>query len=105
MNKRCHTKLAREGPYAAEVDVELIVAEGGWEPYLSLDDAHRLDEVREARGAAISERHRASPACSASRRSRHESRRTSACSGIVRTTAILRLEVSDEVQDRAAQER
>jgi len=105
MNKRRHTKLVREGPYAAEVDVELIVAEGGWEPYLSLDDAHKLDEVREARGAAISERHRASPACSASRRSRHESRRTSACSGIVRTTAILRLEVSDEVQDRAAQER
>jgi len=56
-------------------------------------------------GAAISERHRASPACSASRRSRHESRRTGACSGVLRTTAILRLEVSNEVQDRAAQER
>jgi hypothetical protein len=48
MNKRRHTKLVREGPYAAEVDVELIVAEGGWAPYLSLDDAHKLDEVREA---------------------------------------------------------
>jgi hypothetical protein len=48
MNKRCHTKLAREGPYAAEVDVELIEAEGGLAPYLSLDDAHKLDEVREA---------------------------------------------------------
>ena len=48
MNKRRHTRLVREGPYAAEVDVELIVAEGGWTPYLSLDDAHKLDEVREA---------------------------------------------------------
>ena len=48
MNKRRHTKLVREGAYAAEVEVELIEAEGGWAPYLSLDDAHKLDEVREA---------------------------------------------------------
>ena len=48
MNKRRHTKLVREGTYAAEVEVELIEAEGGWAPYLSLDDAHKLDEVREA---------------------------------------------------------
>jgi len=48
MNKRRHTKLVREGPYAAEVDVELIEAGEGWSPYLSLDDARRLDTVREA---------------------------------------------------------
>jgi len=48
MNKRRHTKLVREGAYAAEVEVELIDAEGGWAPYFSLDDAHKLDEVREA---------------------------------------------------------
>jgi hypothetical protein len=48
MNKRRQTKLIREGAYAAEVEVELIEAEGGWAPYLSLDDAHKLDEVREA---------------------------------------------------------
>ena len=48
MNKRRHTKLVREGTYAAEVEVELIEAEGGWAPYLSLDDARKLDEVREA---------------------------------------------------------
>ena len=48
MNKRRHTKLVREGAYAAEVEVELIESEGGWAPYLSLDDAHKLDEVREA---------------------------------------------------------
>ena len=47
MDKRRHTKLVREGAYAAEVEVELIEAEGGWAPYLSLADAHRLDEVRE----------------------------------------------------------
>ena len=30
MSKRRHTKLVREGAYAAEVEVELIDAEGGW---------------------------------------------------------------------------
>lgn len=47
MKSRRHTKLAREGNYAAEVDVELIEAEDGWSPYLSLDDARKLDAVRE----------------------------------------------------------
>jgi hypothetical protein len=48
MNKRRHTKLVREGPYAAEVEVELIEADDGWSPYLSPHDAHKLDAVREA---------------------------------------------------------
>ena len=48
MSKRRHTELFREGLYAAEVDVELIEADDGWSPYLSLDDAHKLDAVREA---------------------------------------------------------
>jgi hypothetical protein len=48
MSKRRHTKLVREGPYAAEVEVELIDAEGGWAPYISPVDAGRLDAVREA---------------------------------------------------------
>jgi len=43
-----HTKFVREGPYAAEVDVELIEEGNGWSPYLSLDDARKLDTVREA---------------------------------------------------------
>jgi hypothetical protein len=30
------------------VDVELIEGDNGWAPYLSLDDARKLDEVREA---------------------------------------------------------
>jgi len=48
MNTRRHTKLVREGAYAAEVEVELIESDGGWAPYLSLDDARKLDSVREA---------------------------------------------------------
>ncbi len=48
MNARRHTKFVREGLYAAEVDVELIEEDNGWSPYLSLDDARKLDDVREA---------------------------------------------------------
>ena len=48
MSRRRHTKLVREGAYAAEVEVELIDEEGGWAPYLSPADAGRLDQVREA---------------------------------------------------------
>ena len=39
-------ELVREGKYAAEVSVELIEEEGGWSPYLSLDDARKLEAVR-----------------------------------------------------------
>ena len=48
MNARRHTKFVREGAYAAEVTVELIEEDNGWSPYLSLDDARKLDDVREA---------------------------------------------------------
>ena len=48
MNKRHRTKLVHEGQYVAEVDVELIEADNGWSPYLSVDDAYRLDDVRAA---------------------------------------------------------
>jgi hypothetical protein len=48
MKKRPHTKLIHEGPYAAEVDVEFIETEDGWSPYLSLEDARKLDDVRQA---------------------------------------------------------
>lgn len=48
MNKRRHAKLVHEGKYVAEVDIELIDTEGGWSPYLSLEDAEKLDEVRES---------------------------------------------------------
>jgi len=48
MEKRTYKKLVHEGKYAAEVEVELINEEEGWSPYISLDDAMKLDEVREA---------------------------------------------------------
>lgn len=48
MRKRRHTKLIHEGQYVAEVEVELIETEEGWSPYLSLDDAYKLDDVRAA---------------------------------------------------------
>ena len=37
-----------EGQYVAEVDVELIDMNKGWSPYLSLDDAYKLDDIRDA---------------------------------------------------------
>jgi hypothetical protein len=43
---RTKVELVREGKYAAEVPVELIEEEGGWSPYLSLEDARKLDSVR-----------------------------------------------------------
>lgn len=48
MNGRRHVKLVREGELAAEVEVELIDSTEGWAPYISLEDARKLDEVREA---------------------------------------------------------
>lgn len=48
MRKKHHTKLVHEGDYVAEIDVELIYTDEGWSPYLSLDDAQKLDDVREA---------------------------------------------------------
>lgn len=48
MKKRSHTKLVREGRYVAEVEVELIETDEGWSPYLSLEDAYKLDDIREA---------------------------------------------------------
>ena len=48
MGTRRRTKLVHEGNYVAEVDVELLEDSEGWSPYLSLEDAYRLDDVREA---------------------------------------------------------
>ena len=48
MSTKATTRLVREGDFVAEVEVQIIEAEGGWAPYLSLDDAYRLDDVRQA---------------------------------------------------------
>ena len=45
--KRTLTKLIHEGDYVVEVDVTVINSDEGWAPYISLDDASKLDEVRE----------------------------------------------------------
>ncbi len=41
-------KLVHEGGYLAEVEIELIIADDEWSPYLSLNEAAKLDEVRDA---------------------------------------------------------
>jgi hypothetical protein len=43
---RKRTKLIHEGKYAAEVPVELIEDDTAWSPYLTPDDARKLDTVR-----------------------------------------------------------
>ncbi len=48
MTKRRYTKLVHERQYVAEVDIDLIDSDEGWSPYLSLEDAQKLDDVREA---------------------------------------------------------
>ena len=48
MHSRKHTKLVHEGKYIAEVEIEIIDTEDGWSPYISLEDALRLDDIREA---------------------------------------------------------
>ena len=39
-------ELIHEGKYAAEVPVELIEDDTAWSPYLSADEARKLDTVR-----------------------------------------------------------
>jgi len=48
MTTRNYTKFVYEKEYVAEVDIELIETETSWSPYLSLNDASKLDKVREA---------------------------------------------------------
>ena len=48
MRKKHSMKLVHEGRYVAEVEIDLIEEDTGWSPYLSLEDAQKLDEVRQA---------------------------------------------------------
>jgi len=48
MAQRSRTKYVHEGKYVAEVEVVLIEDETQWSPYLSIDDAYKLDDVRDA---------------------------------------------------------
>lgn len=49
MHSRKHTKMIHEGKYIAEIQVELInTTDDDWEPYLALEDALKIDTIREA---------------------------------------------------------
>jgi hypothetical protein len=48
MTRKQVTKLIHEGEYAAEVSINLITTDDEWSPYLSLEDAYKLDDVRQA---------------------------------------------------------
>ncbi len=48
MKRRKKTKYLHEGSYVAEIEVEILEDEGGWSPYISITDAYRLDDVRDA---------------------------------------------------------
>ena len=48
VSTRKHTKLLHEGDYVAKVEVQLIDADEGWGPYLSLEDVRKLDRLRVA---------------------------------------------------------
>ena len=52
MSKRKRTKLVHEGNCVAEVDVALLEEPGEWSPYLSLEAAYRIDDVRAAPATA-----------------------------------------------------
>jgi hypothetical protein len=48
MSSRRKTKFVHEGQYVAEVSVEIVEAASGWSPTISLEDAYKLDGVKEA---------------------------------------------------------
>ena len=48
MKQRKKSKYVYEGRYVAEVDIELLEDATGWSPYLSVEDAYKLDDVRDA---------------------------------------------------------
>jgi hypothetical protein len=43
---RARIEIVHVGKYAAEVPIELIEGEGGWSPYVSFDDAKKIEIVR-----------------------------------------------------------
>lgn len=47
MIRNRHSKIVLEGSFAAEVDVDLLIGDDAWSPYLSVNDAMRLDAMRE----------------------------------------------------------
>lgn len=48
MNKKTRKRLVHVGQYVGEMQVELIETDRDWSPYLSVEDAYKLDDVRAA---------------------------------------------------------
>lgn len=48
MKRLKKTKYVHEGQYVAEMEVVALEDETSWSPYLSVEDAYRLDDVRDA---------------------------------------------------------
>ena len=46
MRTRRTTRFVHEGRYAAEVEIDLIEDDHEWAPYISMEDAKKLDRVR-----------------------------------------------------------
>ncbi len=45
---RRQKEFVHVGDYVAEVEIDVIYTDDEWSPYISLEDARRLDEIREA---------------------------------------------------------
>lgn len=48
IKKQQRKKQIHEGQCLAKVNVELLVTDDEWSPYLSAEDAYKLDDVRDA---------------------------------------------------------
>lgn len=44
---KTRTKYIHEGGYVAEVDIDLVESDDDWSPCLSVDDASKLDDIRD----------------------------------------------------------
>jgi len=48
MSNKQKIKYVHEGQYVAEVTVDIVESDTGWSPTISLEDAYKLDDVKEA---------------------------------------------------------
>ena len=48
MKQRTKSKYVHEGHYVAEIKVTLLEDDAGWSPYLSVEEACKLDDARDA---------------------------------------------------------
>lgn len=45
-NTKTQTKIIRQGEYLAEIEITLTYTDEDWSPYLSLEEAEKLDNLR-----------------------------------------------------------